>query len=303
VAYGGRDKLMDNPATVSLCNSLSPLQFSEEMASSLVELVRGGQAVCVAALIMTGSSGPVTIPGVLALQNAEILAGITLAQLVRPGAPVIYGSTSSAMDMKSGSLSIGAPELSMFTSFTAQVARHYHLPCRSGGGLCDALVTDAQAGAESALALFNAINSGVNFVLHSAGILGGYISASFEKFILDEEVGAMVTRMVRPVEFNDETIDLAGIQKVGPGGHYLTQPKTFKLCRKEIYQTGLMNRQNVEAWQAGGARDLEKVASAKVQERLESFVAPDLSASLKKDLLKKAEELAGGASLKMAAGR
>ncbi len=291
VAHGGADKLMDAPATVSLCNSLSPLQFSEEMASSIVELVRGGQAVCVAALIMTGSSGPITSPGVLALQNAEILAGLTLAQLVRPGAPVIYGSTSSAMDMKSGSLSIGAPELSMFTSFTAQIARHYNLPCRSGGGLGDSLVTDAQAGAESALALFNAVNSGVNFVLHAAGILGGYISISFEKFILDEEIGAMVTRMVKPLEVNDQTIDLATIQKVGPGGHYLTDPKTFKLCRKEIYQTGLMNRRNIESWEAAGSPNLEQAATAKVQERLEAWRAPDLPASLVQDLRRKAEEL------------
>ncbi|MDR1677906.1 MAG: trimethylamine methyltransferase family protein, partial [Deltaproteobacteria bacterium] len=179
-AFGGLNNLMDHPATISLINSLSPLQFSEEMASSLVQLVKGGQAVCVAALIMCGSSGPITIPGVLALQNAEILTGITLAQLIRPGAPVIYGSTSSAMDLKSGSLSCGAPELSMFVSFTAQMARYYHLPSRSGGGLTDALVVDAQAGAESALALFNAVNSGINFILHTAGILGSYISMSFE---------------------------------------------------------------------------------------------------------------------------
>lgn len=300
-AFGGPDQLMDNPATVSLCNSLSPLQFSEEMASSIVELVRGGQAVCVAALIMTGSSGPITIPGVLALQNAEILAGLTLAQLVRPGAPVIYGSTSSAMDMKSGSLSIGAPELSMFTNFTAQMAQYYNLPSRSGGGLCDAMVTDAQAGAESAFALFNAVNSGINFVLHSAGILGGYISVSFEKFILDEELGGMVGRMVRPVTFNDETIDLSSIQKVGPGGHYLTEPKTFKLCRKEIYQTGLMNRQTFEGWQAAGSPSLEKAATAKVEQRLQAYQAPDMPASLKNDLLKKAKELAGNAPLKIRA--
>lgn len=299
-AYGGRDKLMDAPATVSLCNSLSPLQFSEEMAASIVELARGGQAVVVAALIMTGSSGPITIPGVLALQNAEVLAGLTLAQLARPGAPVIYGSTSSAMDMKTGSLSIGAPELSMFTSFTAQIARHYNFPCRSGGGLCDALTVDAQAGAESALALFNAINSGVNFVLHAAGILGGYISISLEKFILDEEVAAMISRMVRPLEINDETLSLDAIHKIGPGGHYLTDPATFKLCRKEIYQTGLMNRQALETWQAAGSRSLEKVAEAKVKERLESFVAPDFPASLKRDIIKTAQKLSGGAAVKIA---
>ncbi len=299
VAHGGRDKLMDAPATVSLCNSLSPLQFSEEMASSIVELARGGQAVCVAALIMTGSSGPITIPGVLALQNAEILAGLTLAQLVRPGAPVIYGSTSSAMDMKSGSLTIGAPELSMFTSFTAQMAQYYMLPSRSGGGLCDAMLTDAQAGAESAFALFNAVNSGINFILHAAGILGGYISVSLEKFILDEELGAMIGRMVRPTEISAATLDVDSIVKVGPGGHYLTEPKTFKLCRKEIYQTGLMNRGNFDHWKAEGRKNLEQAAADKVTARLNSYQAPDFDPGLRKDLLKKAAQLANGAPLKM----
>lgn len=297
--YGGRDKLMDAPATVSLCNALSPLQFSEEMASSIVELARGGQAIVVASLIMTGGSGPITIAGVLTLQNAEILAGITLAQLVRPGCPVIYGSTSSAMDPKSGSLSIGAPELSMFISFTAQMAQYYKLPCRSGGGLCDALSVDAQAGAESALAIFNAINSGVNFILHTAGILGGYISISLEKFLLDEEIAAMVCRMIRPTIFSDDTVDVASIQKVGPGGHFLTEPKTFKLCRKEIFQPALMYRGNFESWQAAGCPNLEKQATAKLQKRLESFQAPDaLPESLKKDLRQKASELSGGAPLK-----
>ena len=161
------------------------------------------------------------------------------------------------------------------------------------------MLTDAQAGAESALALFNAINSGINFVLHSAGILGGYISMSFEKFILDEEVGAMIRRMIRPTEFNDNTIDKATIQKVGPGGHYLTDPKTFKLCSKEVYQTSLMNRQNVESWQAAGSKNLEQVATEKVKERLAAYAAPDFPESMKKDLMKKAQELAGNASLKV----
>ncbi len=163
------------------------------------------------------------------------------------------------------------------------------------------MLVDAQAGAESAFALFNAINSGVNFILHTAGILGGYISVSFEKFILDEELGAMISRMVRPQAFSDETIDLKTIQKVGPGGHYLTEPKTFKLCRKEIYQTGLMNRRNYEGWQSEGSKNLEAEAAAKVKERLAAFTAPDLPASLKADLLKKAAELAGGAPLKIKA--
>jgi trimethylamine--corrinoid protein Co-methyltransferase len=203
------------------------------------------------------------------------------------------------MDLKSGALSCGAPELSMFVSYVAQIARYYHLPSRSGGGLTDALTVDAQAGAESALSLFNAVNSGINFILHTAGILGSYISMSYEKFLLDEEVAAMIRRMVKPTPVSDETVDLETIVKVGPGGHYLTQPKTTKLCRKEIYQTKLMNRLNLESWEAAGKSDLNGAASKKLSGRLESWKAPDLGSSLKNDIIKKAQALAAGAPLKV----
>ncbi|HSO20454.1 MAG TPA: trimethylamine methyltransferase family protein, partial [Desulfosarcina sp.] len=245
ILWGGKDKLADvGPVSVSLINSLSPLQFSEEMAGSLIELARANQACVIASLIMAGSSGPVTLSGVLTVQNAEILAGITLAQLVKPGAPVIYGSTSSAMDMRSGGLSIGCPELSMVVSATAQMARFYHLPSRSGGGLTDAHFPDAQAAGESMLALSTAARSGINFILHAAGILGSYISMSFEKFLIDEEYCGIVRRLFKPIDFSEDAIDLEMIKTVGIGGQYLTQPKTFKRCRTEFYMTDFFNRQN-----------------------------------------------------------
>jgi trimethylamine--corrinoid protein Co-methyltransferase len=137
ILWGGKDQIIDQPVSISLINSLSPLQFAEEMTASLIELARHGQATIVASLIMAGASGPVTLAGVLALQNAEILTGIALSQLVREGVPVVYGSTSSAMDMKTGALSIGAPELSKNVNYTAQMARFYNIPSRSGcAGRC-----------------------------------------------------------------------------------------------------------------------------------------------------------------------
>ena len=248
ILWGGKENIMDKTVSVSLINSLSPLQFSEEMAGALIELARHNQACVVASLIMAGGSGPVTLDGVLALQNAEILAGITLAQLVRPGTPVVYGSTSSAMDMKTGALSIGAPDLSKNIHMVAQMARFFNLPSRSGGGLTDALSVDAQAGAESALALSTAVRSGIHFILHSCGILGSYIAMSFEKFLIDEEVCGMVKSMIRPLALTDESFDLDAIKEVGIGGQYLTHPKTFQLCRTEFFMPTLMSRKNPDAW-------------------------------------------------------
>ncbi|MBU8909789.1 MAG: trimethylamine methyltransferase family protein [Desulfobacterales bacterium] len=290
ILWGGKKNIMDKTVSVSMINSLSPLQFADEMIGSLIELARHNQACVVASLIMAGGSGPVTLDGVLALQNAEILAGITLAQLVRPGAPVIYGSTSSAMDMKTGALSIGAPELSKNIHLVAQMARFYNLPSRSGGGLTDALCADAQAGAESAIALSTAVRSGVNFILHSCGILGSYIAMSFEKFLVDEEVCGMVRNMIRPLALTDDSIDIDVIKEVGIGGQYLTHPKTFKLCRTEFFMPTLMSRKNPDAWAKDGKKHINQIAEDKVAQRLASYEKPDIDPKIEKQLTQYVEK-------------
>ncbi len=284
ILWGGKENIKDKTVSVSLINSLSPLQFSDEMAGALIELARRNQACVIASLIMAGGSGPVTLDGVLALQNAEILAGITLAQLVRPGTPVIYGSTSSAMDMKTGALSIGAPELSKNIHLVAQMARFYDLPARSGGGLTDSLCADAQAGAESALALSTAARSGINFILHSCGILGSYIAMSFEKFLIDEEVCGIVRNMIKPLAITDESIDIDIIKEVGIGGQYLTHPKTFKLCRTEFFMPTLMSRKNPDAWAKGGKLRIDEIAEDKVSQRLASYEKPEIDPEIEKQL-------------------
>jgi trimethylamine--corrinoid protein Co-methyltransferase len=290
ILWGGRENIKDKTVSVSLINSLSPLQFADEMIGALIELARNNQACVIASLVMAGGSGPVTLDGVLALQNAEILAGITLAQLVRPGTPVIYGSTSSAMDMKTGALSIGAPELSKNIHLVAQMARFYKLPARSGGGLTDAMSPDAQAGAESALALSTAARSGINFILHSCGILGSYIAMSFEKFLIDEEVCGMVRNMIRPLALTDETIDIDVIKEVGIGGQYLTHPKTFKLCRTEFFMPTLMSRKNPDAWAKGGKKRVDQLAEDAVAQRLASYEKPAIDPDIEKKLTEYVEK-------------
>ena len=284
ILWGGKENIMDKTVSVSLINSLSPLQFSEEMAGSLIELARCNQACVIASLIMAGGSGPVTLDGVLALQNAEILAGITLAQLVRPGVPVVYGSTSSAMDMKTGALSIGAPELSKNIHLVAQMARFYNLPSRAGGALTDSMCADAQAGIESALALSTAVRSGINFILHAGGILGSYIAMSFEKFLLDEETCGMVRSMIHPLSLTDESIDIDIIKEVGIGGQYLTHPKTFKLCRTEFYMPSLMSRKNPDAWAKAGRKSIDMIAEDMVAKRLASYEKPGIDPEIEKKL-------------------
>lgn len=280
----GKEAMERSPATVSLINSLSPLGFSDEMAGSLIMLARSGQACVIASLIMAGSSGPISLAGVLAQQTAEVLAGITLAQLVKPGAPVIYGSTSAPMDMQSGGLTIGAPELSMIISFTAQLARFYKLPSRSGGGLTDANYPDIQAGAQSSLALSTAVRSGINFILHSCGILGSYLAMSYEKFISDEELAGMLLKMVSPIAVTESEIGVPAFREVGIGGEFMTQDATIERCRTEFFHSHIMAVQDFPSWERNGKELAVDRAEKTWKKRIEEWEQPDIDPGLEKDL-------------------
>ena len=268
------------PVVIGLINSQSPLQFGQEMAASLIALARCGQPCIVTSVVMAGLSGPVNLAGALALQNAEIMAGLTLAQLVRAGTPVVYGSGSAPIDMKTAALAIGAPELAIIISATAQMARFYNLPCRCGGGLTDAHIPDAQGALESAFSLLAAARSGANFILHACGILSSYMCMSFAKFMLDEEALAMIRRMMVPVEVSDDTLSLSSIEAVGIGGQFLTQPKTLELCWDEFFIPEMMKRKNYPKWQKGGSRRIDEIAAEAVRRRLSEYRKPDLDSAV-----------------------
>jgi trimethylamine--corrinoid protein Co-methyltransferase len=234
---------------------------------------------------MAGSSGPLSLAGLLVQQNAEILAGLALTQLVRPGAPVIIGGTSAILDMRTGALAMGAPEVARISAATVQMAKFYNLPARSGCAVTDAHFPDAQAGFESALNLYVALENGGNYILHAAGILGAYNAMSFEKFIIDEEVCCQILERLKPVTITDESIDLDLIKEVGIGGNYLTHPKTYEQCRTAFYLSNLVNRRGFSDWQDDGAKPITARATEILNERLSQYVRPDIDPQLKKDLL------------------
>jgi len=284
IAFGGKDKIRDKPVMISLITPLSPLQYSAEMAGALIEFARWGQPLLIADLVMAGSSGPMTPAGLLALQSAEILAGITLAQLIRPGLPVVYGGILCPTDMRTGTLAIGAPETSMMIPATAQLARFYGLPARGGGALTDAHVPDMQAGIESTLALVTAAMSGVHFVLHACGIMGSFMAMSYGKFLADEELCGMVLRAVEPIDTSDKAIDVETIKQVGIGGEYLTHPSTLDHCRTGFFLPRLANRQDYVNWNASGRKTLEERARALVPQRLAAYRKPEIDPQIEKDL-------------------
>lgn len=284
IAWGGKGKIKNKPVMMPVISSLSPLRYSTDMAGALIEYARHGQPVLLGLLMMAGATGPVTLSGLLAVQNAEMLAGITLAELVTASVPVVYGGTSSIVDMRTGALSIGAPELSMIQCAQAQMARFYELPSRGSGGLTDAHFPDMQAGIESSLALATTVMSGNSFILHGCGILGGYIAMSYEKFVADEELCGMLRRMLEPIDISDEAIDINVVKEVGIGGEYLTHPKTLEHCRTEFFIPELMKRQDYESWKTMGRKRLNETATDLVSKRLAAYEKPEIDPQIERDL-------------------
>lgn len=284
ILFGGRDVIKKNPVLISLINSLTPLKYDERMLGAMMAYAEAGQAVVIASLVMAGSTGPAALAGTLALQNAEVLAGIALTQCINPGTPVVYGSTSALSDMHSGSLSIGSPECALFISASAQLARFYGVPSRSGGGLNDSKIVDAQAGYESMMTLMAASVTGINFVLHTAGILQYFMAMSYEKFIMDDEMAGILLHYMKGFTFDEEGMAFDVIAKVGPGGHFLTQKHTRKNHKREFRTPELSDRAAFESW-SKEKLDTNHKANKKWQEILASYVPPSLDENIDKKLL------------------
>lgn len=281
--HGGLDVIKKNPALICLINSVTPLKYDDRMLSALMAYAEAGQATVIASLVMSGSTGPGTISGALSVQNAEVLAGIALSQCINPGTPVVYGSTSAITDMSSGALAIGNPECALFTSASAQLARLYGLPSRGGGGLTDSKIVDAQAGYESMMTLFAASAAGINFVLHTAGILQYYMAMSYEKFMVDDEIAGMLLRYINGVDMSEEKLAFDVISKVGPGGHYLTQKHTRKNYKLEFYKPALSDKQSYDGWGKDKLTTNQK-ANQKWQDVLNNYNPPQLDQNIKQKI-------------------
>jgi trimethylamine---corrinoid protein Co-methyltransferase len=250
IIFGGMGKVRKNPALISLINTNSPLQFDPRMLDALMVYARNNQPVIIAALAMTGTTSAVTLAGSLVQQCAEVLSGIVLAQMVNPGTPVVFGSASSIVDLRTGNLAIGSPESVKMFSVIAQLARFYGIPSRGGGALTDAIIPDAQSGFESMMVLMNTVLSGTNFILHSVGLLENYMTMSYEKFIADDEMLGMVKSYAEKFPVNDETLAVEAMLSVGSGGNFIAEEHTFNHM-KDMRIPIISSRQNY-----AGATDL-----------------------------------------------
>ena len=276
ILFGGGDRLKNYPVMISLINTLSPLSYASEMIEALMFFAGWGQPIVIASMAQAGATAPVTLAGMLVQQNAEILAGITLAQLVNPGTPVVYGSTSTITDMNTAAAAIGSPEYSVLIASHAQLGRFYGLPSRSGGSLTDSQAPDAQAGMESMMSLLTVVNAGIHFVLHAAGILGSYLTFSYEKMIIDAEICGMVRRYRQGMTLTADDLAYDVIAGVGPGGNYLMHDHTLRHFRTAFYRPTVSNRDALPAWEEKGSLSMLARANALWQKLLAEHESPAL---------------------------
>jgi trimethylamine--corrinoid protein Co-methyltransferase len=267
------------------------------MAEALLVFAERRQPVIITAGGILGSTTPIRVAGLLAIQNASFLAGLTLTQLINPGVAVIYGVGGSPLDMQTGAYYIAGPESSVVLAAGAAMAKFYRLPCRGGGALTDSHALDFQAGYQSALSLDLALKIGVDFVLHACGILGTFMAMSSEKFVIDEEL-CRHTLIARSIpDISDATIDLRTIAEVGVGGEYLTHRTTLELCRQEFVLLPLANRLAFEEWNALETPDFKDKAASIVAERLEKYERPEIEPDVEKELCRYVRERKSGAAV------
>ncbi|TMF89827.1 MAG: trimethylamine methyltransferase family protein [Chloroflexi bacterium] len=281
IVFGGREAIEKTPALLALVNVNSPLRYDDRMLGALLEYAAANQPVIATPFLMAGAMSPMGLAGTLAQQTAEALAGITLIQLVRPGAPCIYGSFLTNIDMQSGSPAFGTPESAMGILASAQMARHYKLPFRGGGALTSSKGPDAQAAYESMMCMWPTVLGGVHFVLHAAGWLESALLASYEKFIIDVEALRMFEWILsRGIPFDDEGFAMDGIREVGPGGHHLGSEHTMRHYRTGFYRPWISSTENFDRWQRNGSRTADRVANEKWKQLLKDYADPGIDSGV-----------------------
>ncbi len=276
----GSDTIREHPALLSLINVSSPRRYDERMLASIKVYARARQALIITPFILAGAMGPTTIAGTVAQLNAEALAGIALTQMIEPGAPVVYGSFLSTIDLQSGSPTFGSPESQIGLYVSAQMARRYGLPFRGGGMFSSSKLPDAQAGYESIMVMLPTIMARTNFVLHAAGWLENGLVSGYEKFVLDCEILGMLHTWARGIDLSDEGLAFDAIAEVPPGGHYLGTAHTMRHFRDAFYRAELFDYNSDEQWQLNGAEDSYVRANKKVKQLLASYELPPLDPAI-----------------------
>ena len=278
LAHGLTDDEVDEKSIIyTVINTSSPLRLDHPMATGIIEYAGRGQASIITPFTLAGAMAPVTIAGAVVQQNAEALVGIALSQIVRRGAPIVYGGFTSNVDMKSGSPAFGTPEFMQSAMLGGQLARRYGLPYRSSN-VNAANAVDAQAAYESVFSLWGAVMGGANVVYHGAGWLEGGLRASFEKMVLDADLINMVGSFLAPLVVDQATMALDAIDEVGPGGHFFGTQHTQDRYRTAFFAPMISDWRNFEAWEEAGSPTADQKAASLYRTLLAEYQTPPFDA-------------------------
>jgi trimethylamine--corrinoid protein Co-methyltransferase len=269
------DAFQERVYCYTVINTNSPLQLDIPMSQGLIDFAAAGQLAIVTPFTLAGAMAPITLPGALTQAHAEAMAGMALSQIVRPGAPVAYGSFTSNVDMRSGSPAFGTPEYVKAAFGAGQLARRLGLPYRSSNATASN-APDAQAAYESQMSLWGALMGGCNILIHGAGWLEGGLTASLEKFILDVEMLQMFAELFQPIPFSEDEIAYEDVRQVGPGGHFFSAPHTMSRYQTAFYTPLVSDWRNFGQWSEDGARTATERANAIWKRTLRDFATPAL---------------------------
>ncbi|MFP7570661.1 trimethylamine methyltransferase family protein [Marivita sp. S2033] len=276
----GKEFVQDNTVMTSLVNINSPMTFDDVMMGALEVYAKNNQACIISPFIVGGAMAPVSVAGTLTQVLAEVTAGIAYSQLIRPGAPVIFGAFVTSIDMNSGAPTFGTPEASQITYGAGQLARRLGLPYRSAGAFTGSKLPDAQAAYETANSLNMGLLSGVNFMLHACGWLEGGLVSSFEKFVMDADQLGALHKLAEGIPVDSDAQAMDAIAEVGPGGHYLGCAHTQANFKSAFWRSEVFDYKPYETWSEEGARDTMALATERVRRQLETYQQPALDPAI-----------------------
>ena len=270
----------EKTVVVNLINANSPMTFDDTMLGAAKVYARANQGCIVSPFILAGAMSPVTVAGTAAQILAEALAGMAFVQLVRPGAPVVFGTFASSVSMQSGAPTFGSPEPAQVMYIAASLARRLKVPFRSGGGLCASKLPDAQAAYEAANTLQTAAMAGVNFMLHTAGWLEGGLAMGYEKFMMDADQASMIGVLLGGVDLSENGQALDALREVGPGNHFLGCAHTQANFQSAFWRSEISDNNSFEQWESEGALDAAQRANARWKSSLAEYQPPALDVAV-----------------------
>lgn len=281
----GEGYLEDHPVVTGNINGNSPLVWDQTMLGAMRAFCAHNQPVLCSPFVLGGANTPASVAPTVAQLNAEALSGLAYTQLIRKGAPAIYGHYLSTVSMKSGAPMAGTPEISLMNFMIGQMARFYKVPWRTSNTLGGSKVFDAQAGYESATTLMAVLMAGANYIWHSAGWNEAGMHCSMAKFVVDAEQCAMGYRMAEGIRWDDFDEALAAVRDVGPAGHYLGHPHTLENFQRAFFMPQLFDNNSIEQWQADGAKDTLTRALEHARRLLAEYQEPSLEVAKNEALL------------------